>query len=573
MFKELKWFYKKLDHKTKRDTNKASIISFIGIILEAISLVMIIPVLTSIISPEYIKDLIQRLGLSNIIREYQNLPLIFSLIFFLTFLFSAIYRIWSSNYLMNILNIYKIKLITDLTNSFAKTNDYKKEEKTESYCINLLTKEVDLHTQLVFTELINLKRDFALLFFGLFIGLYNFGLYLFLILPLLLPIVLLIKKLNNLRVNTLAKKRETADYIKLKNIKEFFYLLMDIYVKRQSKHFINKISDSSKNLVDIERKQALYRHIIKPIAETYAVLLLMMLTFLVMSFDNFSKEDALNYMVIIVLFITKILPAVNKIHVSLYNFKFMNNSTRKLYDVVTSIPEKIIQNNKNLENKLIFEKVKIKNGDSFFLSIDDFEIKLGNSLRILGKSGSGKSSIFSLILGLKKPFSGIVKAMGETVNYSNDALLKKIGYVPQETKLLNASLAENIAFGLKKDLINTERVKQVIKQVDLEYLVDREKDGIWYEVSSENPELSGGEKQKLGIARALYDDPKLILLDEITTSLDKISKVEIYNLIKTISSDKNRILLFISHEEDLPINFDYEININNGIGKFGPYHG
>ena len=163
--------------------------------------------------------------------------------------------------------------------------------------------------------------------------------------------------------------------------------------------------------------------------------------------------------------------------------------------------------------------------------------------------------------------------MGETANYSNDALLKKIGYVPQETRLLNASLAENVSFGVKKDLINIEKVKQIIKQVGLNYLVDREKDGIWQKVSSENLELSGGEKQKLGIARALYDNPKLILFDEITTSLDKVSRAEIYDLIKTISSDKNKIILLISHEENVPINFDYEININNGIGKFGSYHG
>ena len=573
MLKELKWFYDKLDCKTKRDTNKATFFNFIAIILESISIVMIVPILTAIISPEYTKDIIHRLGLSNIIGEYENLALIFSLIFLLSFIFSNIYRIWSSNYLMNILNIYKANLISKLTNSLIEINNYKKEEKTESYRINLLTKEVDLHTQLVFNELINLKRDFILLILAFVIGVYNFGLYLFLILPLLWPLMLLIKKLNNIRIKSLAKKRETAEYFKLKNVKEFFYLIIDIYVKRRSKHFINIVSDSSKNLLDIERKQFLFRQSIKPIAEIYVVSLLMILILLVSNLNNFSREDGLSYMVIVMLFVTKVIPAINKIQVSLYNFEFMSSTTHKLYDIINDLPEKNIQNNKNLENKLIFENVTIKNGDSFLLSVDDFEIKLGNSLRIRGESGSGKSSIFNLILGLKKPFSGSIKAMGETANYSNDALLKKIGYVPQETRLLNASLAENVSFGVKKDLINIEKVKQIIKQVGLNYLVDREKDGIWQKVSSENLELSGGEKQKLGIARALYDNPKLILFDEITTSLDKVSRAEIYDLIKTISSDKNKIILLISHEENVPINFDYEININNGIGKFGSYHG
>jgi ABC-type bacteriocin/lantibiotic exporter with double-glycine peptidase domain len=286
------------------------------------------------------------------------------------------------------------------------------------------------------------------------------------------------------------------------------------------------------------------------------------------NFNSFTKEVQLGYMIYIMILVTKILPSVNKIQQSLYHLSFISATSNLIYSTIENFKKTISTPNKNSENKLIFNNIKIQNGETFFLSVEDFEVSLGKTIRIKGKSGSGKSSILNLILGLNKPVTGNISLIGYDVHYPNNELLEKIGYVAQETRLFNGTLAENIAFGLKKEFIDIKKVHQIIEKVGLQYLVKREKEGIWQEITSENYQLSGGEKQKIGIARALYNDPKILLLDEITTSLDYISKNDIYNLIKSVCFDKDKIVLFISHEDDVPLSFNYEISINNNKAKF-----
>ena len=176
------------------------------------------------------------------------------------------------------------------------------------------------------------------------------------------------------------------------------------------------------------------------------------------------------------------------------------------------------------------EKVNKKFKD-FEINID-FEIFKGEIYGLIGKSGSGKSSILKIIQGLLKYDEGKI--------YKNDNL--EISYVFQEFNLLNnKTVFENVALPLRiRGKFERDKVNEAIKFVGLENRKEMY-------ISS----LSGGEKQRVGIARAIVSNPDLILCDEVTASLDKIVKNEILFLFKKINEKYGTSILLVTHELDV----------------------
>ena len=176
------------------------------------------------------------------------------------------------------------------------------------------------------------------------------------------------------------------------------------------------------------------------------------------------------------------------------------------------------------------EKVNKKFKD-FEINID-FEIFKGEIYGLIGKSGSGKSSILKIIQGLLKYDEGKI--------YKNDNL--EISYVFQEFNLLNnKTVFENVALPLRiRGKFERNKVNEAIKFVGLENRKEMY-------ISS----LSGGEKQRVGIARAIVSNPDLILCDEVTASLDKIVKNEILFLFKKINEKYGTSILLVTHELDV----------------------
>lgn len=176
------------------------------------------------------------------------------------------------------------------------------------------------------------------------------------------------------------------------------------------------------------------------------------------------------------------------------------------------------------------EKVNKKFKD-FEINID-FEMFKGEIYGLIGKSGSGKSSILKIIQGLLKYDEGKI--------YKNDNL--EISYVFQEFNLLNnKTVFENVALPLRlRGKFEKNKVNEAIKFVGLENRKEMY-------ISS----LSGGEKQRVGIARAIISNPDLILCDEVTASLDKIVKNEILFLFKKINEKYGTSILLVTHELDV----------------------
>jgi len=194
---------------------------------------------------------------------------------------------------------------------------------------------------------------------------------------------------------------------------------------------------------------------------------------------------------------------------------------------------------------LTFKNVSLKIGNSPVLDGLDFSVKPGEVVAILGASGAGKSSLFSLLVAEKKPSGGEILlddiSLGDLSFTSVQQYRRQIGIIFQDFRLLpQKTVFENVAFALeicgKADLVRA-RVPELLKLVGLEEKKDRFP-----------RELSGGERQRVSIARALAHNPKILIADEATGNLDPKNSREIAELLLYLNQKTNLTLLFATHD-------------------------
>ncbi|MBH1964878.1 MAG: ABC transporter ATP-binding protein [Comamonadaceae bacterium] len=176
-------------------------------------------------------------------------------------------------------------------------------------------------------------------------------------------------------------------------------------------------------------------------------------------------------------------------------------------------------------------------------------IPANTSVGISGKSGAGKSTLMDIILGLLQPQSGTLSVDGIPIEHSNVAAWQRaIGYVPQHIYLADASVAENIAFGVPRGQINMQAVERAARTAQIHDFISHElAEGYDTLVGDRGIRLSGGQRQRVGIARALYHDPAVLCMDEATSALDTDTEEALNSAIRNLSGSKT--ILVIAHRE------------------------
>ena len=189
-----------------------------------------------------------------------------------------------------------------------------------------------------------------------------------------------------------------------------------------------------------------------------------------------------------------------------------------------------------------------KNADRKYAVKDvNLEVAKGEILCIVGESGSGKTTLVDIIMGLYKPDKGELLVDGKEISTTEEiqSWQKKIAYVPQSTFLFNGSIKNNVSFEFSNELIDNKKILQSLLSSQLEKFANKP-EKLNYIIDEGGGNLSVGEKQRIGIARALYKNPELIILDEPTSALDNNTAK---NLIKFFGElRKKRTLIIISHD-------------------------
>ena len=201
-------------------------------------------------------------------------------------------------------------------------------------------------------------------------------------------------------------------------------------------------------------------------------------------------------------------------------------------------------------------------GDKPVLKDITLDIPMGSSIAFVGGSGSGKTTLIDLILGLFAPTRGQVLQNGESILKDLRSWHQHIGYVPQDVFIADSTVLEAVAFGLKPEEIDVERVKYCLEVAALTEVIDSLENGLETKIGYNATRLSGGQKQRLGIARALYRNPSVLILDEATSALDNETEHKITKTIERISKDITVII--VAHRLSTVRNVDQLVYLSKG---------
>jgi len=301
---------------------------------------------------------------------------------------------------------------------------------------------------------------------------------------------------------------------------------------------------------EASRKNSFFSQIPRYINETSAVTFVLILLMLAISTDR--GPEAFLTLGLFTVAAIRLLPSLSRIGGALASIRFYTPSLNDIYqdlllskDLSGTIQKCSHTKRRQLQHELRFENVCFFYEDAKGPALENvsFMIRPNESVAFVGSSGAGKTTAVDLLLGLYQPTSGRITVDGVDIYRDLKSWKKNIGYVPQQIYLSDASILENVAFGIENEFIYEEAVCRALRMAQLESFIATLPQGLNTQVGERGVRLSGGQRQRIGIARALYHDPDVLVLDEATAALDNETESAFMESIQTLSGKKTLILI------------------------------
>ena len=457
-------------------------------------------------------------------------------------------------------------------------NDYLEYLKLKpGETIRNLSSYPSIYQQYIFSGIVLIQEILIVIFISSLLIIANYkatviGFILILVIVLISKLIFK-KKLNEIGLILAENTAKYSSYIhfSMNCIKDIKLFQSEYQFEKRFNNFFKKYSRAS-------ALNQFLNSLSKFLIEIYLTLLIA----LFFTYIHFSQLNIENFLPILTLFAVatlRLMPSGSKIISSNNTISFLNPMVKeiiKLLDnsnlerITNEIPKYSNSNIKKIEDNSSNKLLELKNISFQFKSKNqniktkiknlNFEIDKNSFFGIVGKSGSGKSTLLNIICGLIEPLDGEILYYNQNIlNFKKD-WLTKIGYVSQEVRLFDETILNNIVMFDNK-YRNVDKINQLLKVLNLDTFVNALPEKLETIIGSEGIELSVGQKQRIGIARALIRDPEILILDESTNSLDKKTEEEIINFLNQIKNHKT--IIFVTHDQELSKICDKTINLDN----------
>jgi len=316
-----------------------------------------------------------------------------------------------------------------------------------------------------------------------------------------------------------------------------------------TKQEVSRLNKNTFKILGLELKKVKRIRSISFVQGTMVNTLRQVILFILMTLIFGDKMDA-GQLVTMQIFSFFVFGPLQEIGNILLSYREAEASLNNFDNLMKKAPETEPANPKTLNNieRLSFKSVSFKHQTASQKAIDNisFDANVGETIAFVGPSGSGKSTLMKLLVGLYRPQEGkiLYNGLDETEIHFDD-LRKQIGFVTQDTNLFSGTIRENLVF--VNPAATDADLNDVLVKASCVNLIQRAEKGLDTMIGEGGLKLSGGEKQRLSIARALLRKPHLLIFDEATSALDSLTEEEITETIREISSKKGQITILIAH--------------------------
>jgi ATP-binding cassette, subfamily B, bacterial PglK len=564
-----------LDKELKFKVFVLTLLNIISIFFDVVGIGMVIPLAIILIEEKSV--LIEKFSfLESIVVNFEKseLLVIAISIFLVFYLIKSIFATFLTLYDKKFVHFSQVNYGEKLLLKYLSENYIKFLKYNSSVLIRNIIYESGIFVSSVIHNLINLFVEIILII-GISILLIYYepiGSIISMIIIFVISscYILFFKK----KLISLGKKRQLIDGTLIKSLNQVFTLFREVRLFDKSNYLIKKFKDYS-----LERARiSVFEQLVSSLPRIYFEFLALFILTIIVYIFVFFKEDVSGIVPILSLYAAamfRVIPSANKIIGSINSLNHNLPAFEVVYEDLIHANKlyKRENNNHKFENfikkELKINNITIKNLNFSFNKEDknlnilkdiNLEIYSGHITGLIGRTGSGKSTFANIISGLIDTYEGQI-IINNNEKFNRNTLKKITGHVSQHVNLIDDTIINNICFGIDEDQINFEKVNEIIDELNLEELINSLPKKFNSNIGEQGLQLSGGQRQKISLARTLYLSPKIIIFDESTSSLDRKTEDEFMSVVNKIKKDK--IILFITHNKLLEENFDVIYRIEN----------
>ena len=541
-----------------------------GMGFEVLGIGALLPILTAILNPDFllkneqISILIEQFNISD---HNQIVKIALASLLFV-YVFKSIYLVYLSYFQNKFLSHLTVNLSNRLFKNYLTQNYSFHINRNSSELIKNIQVEINYFSNYLIS-IISLITEITLVF--------SVIITLFLLEPLPTIIVLtlfgffsfLFYRMTKNITTKWGKIREEIDSKVSKIVLEGLSGIKEVILLGKQAYFHSQLVENNYSKAVMNSKALTLRQIPRYFLELLSVFSLIAFV-AIMLIQNKDVDNVIVTLGVFVAATFRILPSINRILSALQNIKFYQTSIDVLIKEINPHKENLLSVEERRSILIPNKMIRVKDLSFGYsgttknvLNKVSFTIKTGSTIGIIGESGSGKSTLVNMIVGLFSPSSGEILIDGSSnIQDSLNAWQNAIGYVSQDVYLTDQSILSNVAFGVQEDSIDLDLIDKVLAQAQLTDLIASLPEGYHTKVGERGVQLSGGQKQRIGIARSLYTQPKILVLDEATSSLDVKTEEEIMVSVDKLKGEM--IIIIVTHRLVTLRNCDEIFSIKKG---------
>ena len=373
-----------------------------------------------------------------------------------------------------------------------------------------------------------------------------------------LGMTLVITKILKPRLNKIGHKNQKIQSRIAKWRIQSIYGLKDVKVLHREEFFVRNYYESGAVGANVARNYAVFNNMPRLLIET--VFMASMLFFIMLYMLNGGDIAVLApQLTAFAVAAIRVMPGTNRINTYLSEIAYSQPCLDYLYENLNESMKMDVNGSVTgltgarqpdlpkleLQDKIVLDHITYAypNTAKNIFTDAHMEVKKGQSVGIMGPSGAGKSTIVDILLGLLHVQEGTITCDGMSIFDNYPSWLAKIGYIPQSIYLIDESIRDNIAFGIDADRIDDKRIWEVLEEAQLKEFVEELPEGLETTIGDRGVRISGGQRQRLGIARALYHNPEILVFDEATSALDTDTEKAVMDAINSFHGRKTMVII------------------------------